>query len=149
NQSEQLPGSAAMNKDVSAESGVLRRLRLGADGADDRLMLGLCDQSLFQPFVGVGDVGVADAQREVEFASRVFVRDVVIAFGRRAVALPPFSAGWVITERNLVGLYHSLLPVFQTVKVKLALGFFDEYVVSLFRIAVLLRLTTLLSPLSE
>src|SRR5262249_1822476 len=75
-QSEHRPGSAAMNKDVSAESGVLRRLRLGADGADDRLMLGLCDQSLFQPFVGVGDVGVADAQREVEFASRVFVRDV-------------------------------------------------------------------------
>src|SRR5262245_61451330 len=58
--SEQFPGPAAVNEDVSAESGVLRRLRFGADGVGNRLILGLRDQPLSRPFLGVRDVGIAD-----------------------------------------------------------------------------------------
>ena len=51
-----------MNEDVSAEPRVLRRLGRPADGADYRPMLGLRDQALFQPLVGVEEVGITDAQ---------------------------------------------------------------------------------------
>src|SRR5262247_2937965 len=59
NQSEQFSGSAAVNEDVSAELRVLRRLRFGAYGSGYRLMLSLRNQPFFQPFVSVGDVGIA------------------------------------------------------------------------------------------
>ena len=145
NQSEQFSGSAAVNEDVSAEPRVLRRLRLGADGSDYRLMLGLRNQPLFQPLVGVGDVGIAEAQREIEFAGRVFMRDVIIAFWRRAVALSILRTGRIIAERDLIGLRQPLLPVFHDVKVKFALALFDEYAVARFRVAALSRLIALLS----
>src|SRR5262245_59502658 len=123
NRSEQLSIPAAMNEDVPAESRVLRRLRPGANGAHYRLTLGLGDQAFFQSLVGVGDVGITDAQREVEFAAPVLVRDVIFAFGRRAVALFALRAGRVVPERDLIGLRQSLLPVLQDVQVKFALAF--------------------------
>src|SRR5499426_3440694 len=144
NQSEQFSGSAAVNEDVSAEPRVLRWFQLGVDGSDDRLMLGLRNQPLFQSLVGVGDVGIADAQREKESAARVFMRDVIIAFGRRAVALSMLRAARIIAERDLIGLRQSLLPVLPDIKVKFALAFLDEYVVALFGSVALSRLIALL-----
>src|SRR5215471_21700598 len=108
-------------------------------------MLGLRNQPLFQPLVGVGDVGIADAQREIKFAARVFMRDVIVAFGRRAVALSTLRAGRIIAERDLIGLRQSLLPVLQDVKVKFALAFLNEYAVALFRSGALSRLIALLA----
>src|SRR5262245_60824801 len=93
-------------------------------------MLGLRDQPVFQSIVGVYYVGIADAQRELEPAARILVRDVIIAFGRRAVALTPLRAGWTRAERDPIGLGQLLLPAIRDVKIKLALGFLDKYAVT-------------------
>src|SRR5262249_342686 len=71
------------------------------------------------------------------------MRDVILAFGRRAVALSTLRAGRIIAERDLIGLRQSLLPVLPAVKVKFALAFLDEYAVALFGSVALLRLIAL------
>ena len=73
------------------------------DGADDCIVLRLCDETIAQAAFRSLFVGITQTEREVELAAVVLHADVEVAFGRAPVALTFLVVGRVETERDCVG----------------------------------------------
>jgi len=89
---------------------------------ENRLVGGFVNQACFEATVGVTRVGVADAYTEVIVAFWIFVRDVIVAFGRGAVPLTRLRAFGVESQADGVLTHEG----FAIEYLENAFGFFDD-----------------------